>query len=104
MTDLWNRFGELFTTNMYFRAGFIWALIFVALVWIGWQILFYFYNRWLKILKFFQPTKTPSKLPTETGPSPAGMLLGCIGQLIGSLFLLAIGGGVIYLILNAVGS
>ena len=104
MADFWNQLVELLTTNIYFRAGFMWAWICMALLWIGWQILFYFYTKWLKILQFFQPTKTPSKLPTETGPSPAGMLLGCIGQLIGMLFLLAVVGGILYFALIDVGS
>jgi hypothetical protein len=75
--DLLSDFLDGITNNEDYRAGFMAGLVAVLVLWlVWWRLLFPSWVQWLKIRKFFEPTKTPGKMPTEAGPSPAGMMLG----------------------------
>ena len=85
--DLLLDFSDLLANNEYFRSGFLWGLSFVALGSLGWWLLQGIYKQWLKVRQFFEPIKKPGKLPIETGPSPAGMSLGCLGRVLAFLLI-----------------
>lgn len=84
-------FLNLLTRDEYFRSGFVSALVLVALVWLAWTLLFRIYVHWLKMRQFFEPIKKPGKIPTEVGPSPAGMLVGCLLRITVALFVIGLG-------------
>jgi hypothetical protein len=87
--EWWSHFLDLLTSNVYFRAGFAWGVgVAVAL----WGVVIFcnnLYARWLKMRQFFEPIKKPGKAPVETGPSPASMMFGCLGQIVLTLVVLA---------------
>jgi hypothetical protein len=85
----WDDFTYLLAHNVYFQSGFFWGLGVVAAGWFAWSTLHYLYVHWLKIRKFFEPTKVPGKTPTETGPSPASMMLGCFGRILFALLVVS---------------
>lgn len=75
--DFIQRFIDGISINEDYRAGFIAGLVAAVLLWLFWLfVLFPIWVQWLKVRKFFEPTKVPGKMPTENGPSPAGMMLG----------------------------
>ena len=78
--EWWTHFLDLLTQNVYFRAGFLWGIGFILAGWVIYYLLHGAYVQWLKMRQFFEPTKKPGKPPVETGPSPASLLLGCIGR------------------------
>jgi hypothetical protein len=89
--ELWLDFVDAITNNEDYRAGFSMALLLVGAIWLGWALLFRLYKRWLVMRQFFEPIKKPGKVPTETGPSPAGMLLGCLWPIAIIVVVIAIG-------------
>jgi hypothetical protein len=78
--EWWTHFLDLLTQNVYFRAGFLWGLVAVAIGWLIYGMLAWLYVQWLKIRQYFEPVKRPGKTPVETGPSPASITLGCMGR------------------------
>jgi hypothetical protein len=88
--ELWFDFTYLIANNEYFRAGFVSGLVLVAIIWISWGLFYRLYAQWLKIRQFFEPIKKPGRVPTETGPSPASILLGCLWRIIFALLFIAI--------------
>ena len=90
MTELWSQFYGLFSQSDHFRAGFFWALIVVFGLWVVSGIAKWLYVRWTKIRQFFEPTRQPSKGPVEKGPSRARDLLGCLGNLVVLLLVIAL--------------
>ena len=90
MTELSSQFFDLLANNVYFRAGFLWALFLVALGWLLLGMLNWLYARWLLIRQFFEPIKKPGKMPVEAGSSPASILLGCLGGILGIILLVGI--------------
>ena len=97
MAEQWFRFVDLLTHNIYFRSGFFSALLAVGICFLIWRVFYGLYVHWLKIRQFFEPIKKPGKAPVETGPSPAGMLFGCMGRLLLILLVVTLFfGGVIF--------
>jgi hypothetical protein len=93
--EFWQDFVYLLTNNEVFRSGFIWGVMVVVGGWLfGRWVLFPIYAHWLEMRKFFEPTKQPGKLPTEKGPSPAGMLFGCLWPI--ALLVVAIALGYVF--------
>ncbi len=88
--ELWLDFLYLLTNNEYFRAGFISGLVFIAVVWSIWGLFFRLHVQWLKMRQFFEPIRKPGRVPTETGPSPASILFGCLGRIVVTVLVLAI--------------
>lgn len=88
--DVWYRFLDLMFTNEYYRAGFFSALIVVAFVWIVSGLFYRLHVQWLKMRQFFEPIKKPAKAPTETGPSPASILAGCMVRIVVTALVLAV--------------
>jgi hypothetical protein len=88
--EWWSDFAYLLTHNEYFRAGFIWALVFMAIGWLIWGLCYRIYVQWLKMRQFFEPIKKPGRVPVETGPSPANIMLGCLGRILLTIVVLAI--------------
>lgn len=86
----WSRFLDLLAKNEYFRSGFFSALFFVAIGWAIWWVLHWGYVQWLRVRRFFEPTKMPGPVPAKTGPSPAASLLGCMGSALAVLLLVAV--------------
>jgi hypothetical protein len=87
--EWWSHFLDLLTHNDYFRAGFIWGLVFVAIGWGLWGLIYRLHVQWLKMRQFFEPTRVPGKVPVATGPSPASVMLGCLGRIVVTLVVLA---------------
>ncbi len=102
--EWWNEFAGLMMTSEHFRAGFFLALGIVVLAWLAWGVLFRLHVQWLKIRQFFEPIKKPGKMPTETGPSPASMMLGCFGRFIFTVLLPAVVVVALLWFLNSPGS
>jgi hypothetical protein len=78
LRDFVSEFLSGITNYEDYRAGFFMGLAVAVSLWLLWMGGVSVYNRWLKMRQFFEPIKKPGKIPTETGPSPAGMLLGCL--------------------------
>ena len=79
--ELWSDFMDILFTNEDFRYGFFWGIsLTIGVTIVGWWIFFSLHAQWLKMRQFFEPIKKPGRLPTETGPSPASMLSGCMGR------------------------
>jgi hypothetical protein len=85
MMDFIRDFSNLLANDEYFRSGFISGIALLLVFWLLSQVYLMLTKQWLKIRQFFEPIKKPGKVPTETGPSPAGMLLGCIGRIVVTL-------------------
>lgn len=82
MLEGWSQFIDLLTHNAYFRAGFVWGLVVVLIGWGIWSLWYWLYVQWLKVRQFFEPTRRPGRIPVETGPSPASIMLGCLGRIV----------------------
>jgi hypothetical protein len=106
MLEGWSQFLDLLGTNAYFRAGFIWGLVVVAIGWAIWGLCHWLYVQWLKVRQFFEPTRMPGRVPVpvETGPSPATIMLGCVGRIVFTLLVLAAVIGVLLWLVNLPGS
>jgi hypothetical protein len=95
--ELLSDFVNVITNNEDYRTGFLSGLVLIGVIWLASWLFFRIYTQWLKVRQFFEPIKTPARTPTEAGPSPARMLLGCVGRVIiavlgiALLFLLWIG-------------
>lgn len=88
--QLWLRFVDAMTNNADFRGGFVLALIFAATVWLLWAFGYYLHVQWLKIRQFFEPTKIPAKPAVTSGPSPASIMLGCMGRALLNALIIAV--------------
>lgn len=104
MMEWWSRFFDLLAHNEYFRAGFIWGLVMVGIGWAIWGLLHWLYVQWLKIRQFFEPIKKPGRVPVETGPSPANIMLGCVGRVIVTVVIIATVIVVLLWLVNPAGS
>jgi hypothetical protein len=60
-----------------------------VLVWIIWGAFSWLYVQWLKMRQFFEPIRKPGRVPMETGPSPAGIMLGCLWRIFVTIVVLA---------------
>ncbi|MCC6455589.1 MAG: hypothetical protein IT328_11635 [Caldilineaceae bacterium] len=78
LSDLVREFLNGISNYEDYRAGFLMGLTCAAGLLLLWLAGVSLYKRWLKMRQFFEPIKKPGKIPVETGPSPAGMLLGCL--------------------------
>src|SRR3954452_6901586 len=96
----WSQFIDLLANNVYFRSGFLWGLIIVGVVWMVWELFFRLYMQWLKMRQFFEPIKRPGRVPMEAGPSPAGIMLGCLWRVFVTIVMLAIVSGILIWVLN----
>jgi hypothetical protein len=80
--ELWDRFYDLLMQSEHFRSGFIWGVVCTVLAgWLLSSISSSVHAQWHRIRQFFEPTKKPAKIATETGPSPASALMGCLVSL-----------------------
>lgn len=86
-----DRFLKILSENEDFRMGYVLGFLTPAAFAGIWYVCFVIYSVWLRIRKFFEPTKKPGDMPTKPGPSPAGMLMGCLGNVI---LLVSIFGGI----------
>jgi hypothetical protein len=79
--ELWPDFKHNLFNNSDFQYGFYWGIVLIVLLELslGW-LWIAIHNQWLRMRQFFEPIKKPGRLPTETGPSPAGIFAGCMGQ------------------------
>lgn len=84
------RFLDAMTNNADFRGGFFLALLVAFGVWLLWALGYYLHVQWLKIRQFFEPTKIPAKPAVTTGPSPASIMLGCMGRALLTAFIIAV--------------
>lgn len=85
----WIRFVDVMTNNADFRSGFILALLFAGAGWLLWALMYHLHVQWLKIRQFFEPTKIPAKPAVTTGPSPASIMLGCLGRTLLTVLIIA---------------
>lgn len=90
LLEFLSEFLYWFTTNEYFRSGFVSGIALCIAIAIIWQVFFVINYHWKKIRQFFEPTKKPGKMPTEVGPSPASMSLGCVGRVLLALFVITV--------------
>lgn len=89
MMTWWTQFSDLLINSVHFRAGFLWGLGVALLLWAASVVFRWLYARWLRVRQFFEPIKKPGKMPVEAGSSPASILLGCVGSLLGIVLLVA---------------
>lgn len=82
MGEVWSQLTELFMDSAQFRAGFGWGLIVAVVGWAFVALLNSLQEQWNKIRQFFEPTQQPGRGPMVKGPSPARMMLGCVGRVV----------------------